>query len=151
MDDGELRDTLGAVNALPCPFEKFLFSAKGRCRHLRRHFIGEREAAGCTLASARTDCVALLALLQDRARFALRLKRPTGTLPHGKALRLQTGGLLGLQNAVYPDLPRRDRVADVTDLIEEAKGLFGSLEQLPYPEILRSIARTKGRNRGPRA
>lgn len=80
----------------------------------------------------------------EKAVFALKLHAGEA-LPHAKEIRLQCGGLLGLQRVVA-DEPRLE-APNVHALVVQAQERFGSLQHLPYDEIMKSIAAYEGRRR----
>jgi hypothetical protein len=54
--------------------------------------------------------------------------------------------LLGLQRTLHPDLGG-DKVIDVAGLTALGEQTYGSLEQIPYQELVKSIADFEGRRR----
>ena len=63
-----------------------------------------------------------------------------------QAQKVQNGGLLGLQRALRPEL-RIENVADIAGLTTLGERTYGSLEQFPYQEIVKSIVKFEGRKR----
>jgi hypothetical protein len=122
-----------------CVFAKALLARSAVCERSQRQNIGEREVIACTSPTARINCQTLAALLYERARFALHLPRPGQPLMHAKALRLQCGGVLALQEALQA--PR----ADVHQLVADAQERHGSLTELPWHEIVQGIAQWQPR------
>jgi len=120
------------------------------CENARRLYLGERADIGCNLDTARTNCLFLLEALKQNAQFALKLRRPSGRLPHGKLMKLQCGGLLGLQRLVAPERVHHATVDNIHGLVVAARTTYGSLQDLPYPEIVKSIASYEPRRRPPR-
>ena len=58
-------------------------------------------------------------------------------------IRVQAGGLSGIQSLLTPE--PQDKVADIYTLIELAEAEFGSLENLPYNQIMQSVSSFQGR------
>ena len=117
-----------------CVFAKALLARAASCELAARRSIGEREIVECSRVVARTNCGTLAALMHERARFALRLPSPGRPMIHAQALRLQCGGLLGLQRALGSETP------DVHTMVGAAHERYGSLMQLPWDAIVRDIA-----------
>jgi hypothetical protein len=140
MDEQAFKKTYDGLNPLACPFEKAILICRAECRQAKRISIAERLAVGCLSREAQADCAALLELLRPRAVFALKLTHLGGALPHAKEVRIQCGGLLGLQGAVSPDVPQGTPVANIHALVQEAKRLFGGLPDLPFSQVVRGIA-----------
>lgn len=150
MDEQAYRQTYRAVNPLACPFEKAALNCQWPCHQAQRVNIAERVAVNCKEAEAHGDCVRLISLLRRNAAFALKLTHPDEVLPHAKDVKVQCGGLLGLQEAL------RDKPAgtllqeDIRAMVQEAGERFGGLEELPYSEIVRGVAGYQTRKRGTR-
>ena len=79
------------------------------------------------------NCGTLAALLHERARFALRLPSPGHPIVHAQALRLQCGGLIGLQQALAITQP------DVHRMVGAAHERYGSLTELPWGVIVQAL------------
>jgi hypothetical protein len=81
----------------------------------------------------------------------LHLTRADAPLPHAKEIRVQTGGLLGLQALLYPEKQTALNIDNVLGLIDLAIQRFGRLTDLPYDDILQAIVKFEGRRKRPRA
>lgn len=137
MDETAYRQILSATAPNACPFEKSLLSGCAACSRAERCNIAEREIVNCTDAQALARCIALRD--QFRLNFTFALGRPhiEGPLPHAQEMRMQCGGLKGLQ-AVLDD---SDQVKDVAALLDMCQQKFGSLSDFPYEQIVR-LAKT---------
>lgn len=133
-----------------CPFEKAILSGQCACELAARSALGEQLRVRCRSALACTNCRTLLALLRERARFALKHADPAAPMPFGKEMRLMVGGLVGLQRALEGGSDR-PAVTDVHGLVQDAQSRYGRLEGLPFQEIVKTIAAFQPRRRGPRA
>ncbi len=147
VDEGQYKKTYRAVNKLPCVFEKAMLSRRCACSLSERIAIAEREAVACTTVPAQAECKQLLETLRERAIFSLRLTHIAGHLPHGKEIKVQVGGLLGLQAALQPDAAPATAVDDVFATVLAAKREFASLDALPFEAIVRSIVNYEHRKR----
>jgi len=143
MDENAYRSAYDAANPLPCSFEKAILTRFCGCELAGKINLAEREAVSCRSAAACDDCRALHSLLRHNAMFALKLIHE-GPLPHAKELKVQCGGLLGLQRALGVEA---GHVANVFGLVVAAQKKYGSLSALPYGEIVQSIAAYEGRRR----
>jgi hypothetical protein len=85
--------------------------------------------------------------MRTNARFALHLTSAQGPLPHAKEIRVQTGGMLGLQALMQPEKQGRDEVDDIIATIDAALQRYGRLEDLPFDIIVQGIIRFEGRKR----
>ena len=140
MDENAYRDARGAAVPQPCVFEKALASGCAQCATSIRRALAEREAIGCASPTARTNCATLAALLRERATFALRLP-PGGPLPHAATMRLACGGLDGLRRCTASGEP------DVHRLVAAAQARYGSLADLPWPQVVEAVVAWQGRRR----
>jgi len=145
MDETAFRAARGEINRLPCIFEKPLLARDAVCSLALNQAIAERVTVACSSPLARAHCAALLGLLRENAGFALKLRaHPLALLPHAQAMKIQSGGLRGLMQALDPDAPS----ADVQRLVRTAIERPGGLEGLPWPTIVRAIGQWQGRRRG---
>ncbi len=140
MDQDAFRETYREVNACFCLYEKPILMNRCLCAQAKRFCIAEREGVECQSESAQQQCQSFLETLRENARFALKSRTDSSPLPHGKAMRLQMGGLRGLHHICHADDPVPVQINDVHDLLEHAVHTFGSIEDLPYPRIIQQVA-----------
>jgi len=147
MDQDEFRKTYRAVNERNCVYEKAILTNHCDCSLAHRFCIAEREGVHCQSDQAQADCVELQEILRHQARFALKTA-PDGTaLPHAKAMRVQVGGLRGIESALHPDTPPPAHIADIRATVKAAIERFGGLDRLPFSTIMQQLAAFKGRRR----
>jgi hypothetical protein len=120
-------------SASACVFAKALLARAAVCELAQRRAVAERDIIECPSPVARTNCTTLAALLHERSRFALRLPSAGQPLIHAQALRLQCGGLLGMQRALEVPL------ADVHRMVGAAHERHGSLTDLPWQSIVQVL------------
>jgi hypothetical protein len=145
LDQDLLRSAYRELNDRPCPYEKAILADRCACTLARRFCIAEREGVGCEAAAAQADCTRLIELLRGQARFALRTADAGTALPNAKAMRIQVGGLRGIEAALSPGAPIQGRIPDIRATLVRALAAFGSLDALPFQEIVRQIAAFRGR------
>ncbi len=143
MDETAFRQARQAAVPHPCVFEKALLAACCTCRLAQRRNIAEREVVACTDAAALEACARLLALLRRNATFSLHLSHPHERLTHAQEIKVQCGGLAGLQRV----LAGAEAIGDVSLLVQSARQAQGGLEGLPYSEIVQSVAAYRLRRR----
>lgn len=124
-----------------CVFARAIQARAAVCELATRQVRGERELIDCPSPVARENCTTLAALMHERARFALRLPRPGELLMHAQALRLQCGGLSGLQEVLSAEQP------DVHRMIGAVHAGDGRLADLPWDRIVEAMVRWQGRRR----
>ncbi len=144
VDEGEYRSIYRSINRRRCVFEKAILTRRCGCACSARFYLADREGISCESDEIHEHCSHLLMLLRENAKFVLKLTALDAELPHAKEIKVQNGGLLGIQRVLRPDLGGA-HVADVASLIRLGHKTFGSLEHFPYREIVKSIANFEGR------
>jgi len=149
MEEDEYRNTYNAVNDRRCVFEKAVNSRRCSCSKSQRFHLADREGISCRSAAGNALCTGLLQLMRNNARFALHLTSVQGPLPHAKEIRVQTGGMLGLQGLVYSDKKEQASVDDIIATIDAALQRYGRLEDIPFDIIVQGIVSFEGRKKHP--
>jgi len=147
MDQDAFRKTYHEVNEVFCAFKKSVLTNECRCTQAERFCIAEREGVRCRSQERQTRCLRWLELLREQARFALRTEERRRLLPHGKAIRLQVGGMRGLKLLLEPGESSPITIADVDGTLARAEDRFGSLETIPFSEVMREVAAYRMRKR----
>ncbi|MBI3778317.1 MAG: hypothetical protein HY274_05315 [Gammaproteobacteria bacterium] len=130
-----------------CPFEKAILGAQCACEMAARFSVAEQMGVECRSDLARNNCAMLLGFMRERARFALKVTDSSASLPFGKEMKVMLGGLIGLQRQMAPE-EGVARVQNIHALVQQAQAAYGSLETLPYQEIVKSIASFQSKRRG---
>ncbi len=144
-DENAYKQTYSEVNPLQCVFERGMLRRCLGCEQGIRRNIAEREAVGCRDKAAHDLCGAFKSRLKHAAAFALKLAHPDDPLPHAKELKLQCGGLLGLEQTLQEG--GVTAVANVAGSLSAALTRYGSLEALPYGELIQAIRLFEARPR----
>ncbi|MGA9033435.1 MAG: hypothetical protein WB402_13035 [Sulfuricaulis sp.] len=132
-----------------CPFEKAILSVQCDCEMATRFSIAEQMGVECRSDIARNNCATLLVYLRERARFVLKVTDTSAGLPFGKEMKVMLGGLIGLQRQMATEeRAAAARVQNIHALVQQAQAAYGSLDALPYQEIVRTIAAYHGKRRG---
>ncbi|MCW8955941.1 MAG: hypothetical protein OQL09_03595, partial [Gammaproteobacteria bacterium] len=100
MDEDEYRQAYERINTIPCVFEKALCSQFCACSMSHMFRLADRHGAGCKSPSAQQLCAQLLDQLRKQTRFVFKISEIDGPLPHNKEIRVQNGGVSGLQKLV---------------------------------------------------
>jgi hypothetical protein len=132
MDESVYRQVLSTSVARPCPFEKSVLTRCTDCGLAEKHNIAEREVVTCSREVNLELCVALRDALRHNFTFALGKLHIDGPLPHAQEMRIQCGGLTGLQFTV----DGTNEVNDVSMLVMQARRKFGELADYPYSQIV---------------
>ncbi|MFN3398013.1 MAG: hypothetical protein ACK4ZS_05690 [Sulfurimicrobium sp.] len=144
MNEGAYQDAYNGTVRLSCPFEKAILSRCAGCDQAHNFNIAEREAIACKAPVARENCLTLHGLLHQNATFALKLSHPGEPLPHAKELKIQCGGLLGTQQLCAP---AASVVVNIHGLIGEIQQRFGSMQDVPYLEVVKVISAYEARRK----
>jgi hypothetical protein len=132
MDETAYRQALTTSIPRYCPFEKSVLTHCAACSRAVKHNIAEREVVACDKAQAHERCSALRDLLRRNFVFALGRLHIDAPMPHAQEMRMQCGGLKGLQVT----LDGSEEVADVDALLERAIQRYGDLTNFPYSQIV---------------
>lgn len=143
VDETAFRQALRFANLQRCIFGKAILAGYCSCAQVKKHYVAEREFIVCAEAPARVNCLSLYQLLCHNSTFALKHIHDDDPLTHAQEMKLQCGGLIGLQDAVNG----AESVADVVSLVNAASREFGALETFPYSQIVQSIVSFKIRRR----
>lgn len=143
VDERAFRQMLHSADPHSCPFGKAILALCCACSLSRKRAIAERETVICTRATAREQCCELYALLRRNSSFALKQAHADEPLTHARNMKVQCGGLHGLQQAV----DAAEEIGDVAALVDASREKFGSLEALPYSLIIQSVAAFQLRKR----
>ncbi|OOZ38723.1 hypothetical protein BOW53_14460 [Solemya pervernicosa gill symbiont] len=135
-----------SMDPINCPFEKTILSRRGNCECADRFYIAEREGVGCEQLEASNQCRALIAVLRENARFTLKIVGSAENLPHGQEMKVQCGGLLGLQALVESE-ELQEQVANIHSLAEELLAEYDEFESVPYGSVVKSMAAYEHRQR----
>lgn len=148
MEEDQYRKTYHSFNELRCVYEKAINSRRCTCSASHRFNLADREGVSCQSKSGQQRCKGTLELMRKNASFALKLPEADGSpLPHAKELKVQVGGLLGLQGVIFHDKQGTDKVEDIDMILQAALEKYHDISHLPFTEIVKSITTFKGRQK----
>ena len=149
MDEQQYKSVYKELNPNRCIFEKAVTNQRCECEMKRRFVIANRECIACESETALNTCTSALDSIRNNARFTLKVVTVNGPMPHNKELQVQAGGMLALQNIVTDSAELADSnnkvVHNVYQVLNLALEKFGSLDQLPYNELVKSIVKYESR------
>lgn len=145
MDQDAYRKTFEQINERACLFEKCLFAGHAGCSQSEKFNLAEREGIQCKSDKGQSQCAELLELLRHHSRFVLKASQEGGILSHAQALRIQVGGLRGLDQVMEKQQETVRFIPDIYSLVSRAREQHGALESLPFDRIIQQIAAFKGR------
>ena len=124
---------------LRCPFRRVLLPGDFGCRHATVVTRREGPDIACGAAETNTLCGEVLARLKEAGLPALGFVDDLTQLPHGVAMKVQMGGLLGLARL----MGRGDTAAAVDDvgtLIVAAVDRYGGAAAIPCADLVADMA-----------
>jgi hypothetical protein len=105
--------------------------------------IAERELVTCQSAACHHRCGEFYERLRQSFAFALGKPKIAAPLPHGQEMRVQCGGLMGLQQIISGDTA----VENVDQLLDQALKQWGTADDMPFSAIVHAAASAyKGRH-----
>ncbi len=143
VDELAFRQARHFANVQSCAFGKAVLAGCCSCSLAKKHYIAERESVVCVDLSARNRCISMHQLLRLNSAFALNHIHADEPMTHAQEVKLQCGGLIGLQLAVN----NTKAVADVVTLLDAARGKFGDQQMFPYSQIVQSVAAFRPRKK----
>lgn len=99
----------------------------------------------CDSAHFAARCNNWLMLLRQKSQFALHSVGPVAVLPHGKEMKVQAGGMLGLCRLLELDLGDLSARPDVFAVLEARDQHFADPDALPFDEIVREVVHFRPR------
>lgn len=148
MEEDQYRKTYNSFNELRCVYEKAINSRRCTCSASHRFNLADREGVSCQSKQGQQRCKSILELMRKNASFALKLPEAGGSpLPHAKELKVQVGGLLGMQSLVFNEKKDVQKVEDIDLILQSALEQYGDFSRLPFTEIVKSITTFKGRQK----
>lgn len=101
----------------------------------------------CTSEPAHQRCEQLFQRMKAEALPAFGVEDDLLTMPHSVLVKIQHGGLLGLQRLLGGDAAA-SRVPDVGALVESALARYPSVAAIPCAELVESMTAYKLKRRG---
>ena len=150
MEEDEYQSTYNELASVRCVFEKALTNNHAKC-NLSRHFcLADREGYSCKDSESSFKCDELLEKLREKSVFVFKVRSIEGPLPHNMEIRVQVGGVMGLLRSLGSkdeSLLEEAEIDDISEVLKKAIDKFGSLNNLPYSEIVQSIEKFQVRRR----
>lgn len=97
-----------------------------------------RRTVECTDSSAHGLCAAWLDCVRRASNFTLGTPESPSALPRRAAVKLQSGGLLGMGD-LLDEHQHGSRIQDVSELLQRALARYGSFDNVPLQGVIRRI------------
>lgn len=145
VDERQYRQTYRDVNPTPCPYERSILTPYCACEKSQHILIAERESGSCSAAEMQKNCQSYLRYVRSKASFTLKETRRNEPLAYSKEMKIQCGGLLGLQSIMgHSD---GQTIENVYQLMSKALKQYSCFEELPIEPVLRAINQFQIRRR----
>ena len=127
------------MHELICPFSAPLVKNDFACQHAQEIIRRGGSEIACQQMAAHAVCSKLHGQIKLAALAAMDLEDDLLTVPHNVLVKIQYGGLLGLQNLTAAQEKRDDKIHNVVSLVSQAEAQFGMLENIPLQTICETI------------
>jgi len=132
MDEAAFRQKLSEMLERPCSFEKAVVGRCVSCAQSQKFQIAEREAVVCLNPASLSRCTSLHEFLRHSFSFALGKVHDEEVLSHAQEMRVQCGGLKGLQYVLDDEA----EVDDVDELLDNVLQKWGGFEEVSFSEVV---------------
>ena len=133
-----------------CAFSQTLIGGQFACTHAEPVVRRGGAEIACRSVDASQRCSTLMQCLKNSALPAFGVEDDLLSMPHSVLVKIQFGGLLGVQRLLDTALSDTDSVSDINELVEQAQNNFSTLETIPYAGIVADMTGFKPRRRGKR-
>ena len=130
-----------------CPYSAPLIGHHFDCACAQEVIRRGGTEVDCTNASAHARCEQLFHRLKAVALPAFGVEDDLLSMPHSVLVKIQYGGLLGLQRLLSSAAPAAERIDDIDTLVQQAQARFGSAEAIPCDPLVAEITAFKPRSR----
>lgn len=144
MDERNYRAAYQRINTAPCAFEKAILSLKCKCSYQHLFCLADRHGVGCTDAVMQHNCANFLEHLRKQTRFVFKIDIE-GPLPHNKEIKVQNGGMLGLQQLLGAS--SGEYVEDISGLMKKSLENYGEIENIPFNRVMPAVTAYKTREK----
>lgn len=131
-----------------CPYSGTLVSELFACTQAKTVVRRGGPEVECISDSGHTRCVSLFQHMKRAALPAFGVEDDLLTMPHSVLIKIQHGGLLGLQRILGEVAGEASTVADINGLCESAVQRYRDVESIPYPTFVQDMTNYKLRRRG---
>lgn len=143
MEESEYKAAYNELAQNRCVFEKALTNNACKCAYSRHFWLADREGYACRRPDFAVICVNFLSIMRQKSRFALKVQGDVDVLPHNMEIRVQVGGMQGLAGLLGTEAA----TIDIRATLGEAVNLFGSIDSIPYTEIMPAVSAYRVRQR----
>jgi len=143
MDEESYKAAYQRINTAPCVFEKGILSLKCSCAFQHKFQLADRHGVGCTDTLMQQNCCYFLEHLRKQTRFVFKINI-NGPLPHNKEIKVQNGGMLGMQRLLEGD-QAAETVENISALMLKSIEVYGDMDGIPYNRVMPDVTGYKTR------
>ena len=125
---------------LLCPFSAPLVKKDFACSHAQEIIRRGGAEIACQQLAAHSVCKLLHSTIKLSSLAAMDLEDDLLSLPHNVLVKIQYGGLRGLQNLVAAGVGDNHQVADIATLVAAATAKYSSVQNIPLESINETIS-----------
>lgn len=123
------------MSNLICPFSAPLVAGDFACRHAEAIIRRGGTEIACQAGTSRAHCIELHQAMKAVALAEQGYEDDLTQVPHSLLVKIQYGGLLGLQRLTGQGGETATTVADIDSLVEFARLRFGTVSDIPCTEL----------------
>jgi len=125
-----------------CPFSHLILSGRCGCAFAAKDCLAEKEFGTCVNQMASNNCQSLYRHLRENSNFALKSHHQSN-LSVGQQAKIKMGGLLALQEIIYPS--SQENIKNITVLVDAIKLAYAGFDKLPFSKLMPKISQFKFR------
>jgi hypothetical protein len=131
-----------------CAFSNTLVTNQFGCEKAEQVARRGGPDIACTSEAAYRRCEKLFRQMKSAALPAFGVEDDPLSMPHSVSVKIQHGGLLGLQRLLDPDAAGSAGVRNVHALVEQALGKYNGIDAIPFPALVQDMTSYKLKRRG---
>lgn len=132
---------------IKCVFSAPLITRHSGCALAREVTRRGGPEIACSDEAAQQACAQLFEHLKAAALPAFGVEDDLLSMPHSVQVKIQHGGLLGLQRLLAAGAAGNGRISDIHQLVTAARQHYGELSAIPLGAIVPDITAFKTRTR----
>ena len=130
-----------------CAFNTTLITGQFACAKGQQVSRRGGPDVACLSEEAHKHCEGLFLRMKDVALPAFGVEDDLLSMPHSVLVKIQFGGLLGLQRILDGSVAVPSEVKNICGLVERALGRHGSLDAIPYTAFVEDMISYKLKRR----
>ncbi len=121
---------------VPCPFHLALITGAHGCTHATPVTRRAGPDIACASPAAQARCATAFDYIKRTAQPVLGFPDNLQDAPHSVTVKLQNGGVVGLNKLLEP---AAQSVSNINALMDDLTGKFGKLDRVPYADVVATV------------